>query len=111
MVVMMFTEHNKCLGGSVKIEKLNKTEECVYVGCATAYDAFLKKATLKDIRKRIEQVSIIQDLIDLSLMVLDRRAMLLGDSGGHCPLPKRKAAQAMRLAFPKYKVSSLNLGS
>ena len=94
----------------MNIDQLTEEEKVAYVRYAKANDKWWNKSTLRQLRKQIKRAEFHQDLNDLHLMVLDRRAQLLGDKGGHCPCPKRKAAQAMKLAFPKYRIQTLHLG-
>lgn len=92
------------------IRKLTEMEKVRWVDMAHGYANKISEAKKTDLLEEAERLQCTKELAELQLMVVDRRLRQLGHTSYLNPLPTRKAVEAMKLAFPKFKQLICKLG-
>jgi hypothetical protein len=87
----------------MSIRQLDHVEKVAWVDMAHGYANKISKAKKTDLLEEAERLQCQMELAELQLMVVDRRLRQLGANPWLNPLPKRKAVEAMALAFPRFK--------
>lgn len=92
------------------IEQLSDFEKTVYCELAKLLDSTIKDYSLSQILKELENHRHQEGLNDLALLILNSKAMDLGDPGWHIPIARRKSIEAFRLVFPDKEVQQCGFG-